>query len=154
MVTQCAFLWRKKHHFSLNWPTKIGQFMSCNQFENDSFLKMCHNGQIMNVGGLAQEIPRKQKKVHSISSFHMMKHFIFNLRLPSFLLKTTTTTTINLYFCFLHLNIFCLFLCGSYMKSVLIQGLEYDGLFAREKWWSTRQSSLTFQMWTSLWLIF
>lgn len=62
----------------------------------------------------------------------MMKHFIFNLRLPSFPLKTTTTTTINLYFCFLHLNIFCLFLCGSYIKSVLIQGLEYDGLFARE----------------------
>lgn len=43
---------------------------------------MCHNGQIMNVGGLAEEKTnktkklkktRKQKKVHSISLFHMMK---------------------------------------------------------------------------------
>lgn len=134
MVTRCAFLWRKNPPFLFKLTPKNLTIHVLQQFENDSFLKMCHNGQIMNVGGLAQEIPRKQKKVHSISSFHMMKHFIFNLRLPSFLLKTTTTTTINLYFCFLHLNIFCLFLCGSYMKSVLIQGLEYDGLFARGKW--------------------
>lgn len=44
------FCGENPHHFSLNWPTKIGQLMSCNQFENDSFLKMCHNGQIMDVG--------------------------------------------------------------------------------------------------------
>lgn len=75
----------------------------------------------MNVGGLAEE-KKKKKQESKKGTFHILvsydETFIFNSRLPSFLLKTTTTTTINLYFCFLHLNIFCLFLCGSDMKSV------------------------------------
>lgn len=67
--------------------------------------------QVLIVGELAGKKSQasKKKKVHSISLFHMMERFMFNIKLPSFL-----NATIDLYFFlgFLHLNRFCLFDVG------------------------------------------